>query len=103
MKTDQGGLRVAFRPRASRRLPRSARGSRRRSTSRQDLQQNNAVSGIVLIPIFYVLSLPAIEAVGAVTSVVSSALLLALMLVAKEPMFEGSCSAILQGVVGISS
>jgi hypothetical protein len=64
----------------------------------QGLQQSGAGSGIVLIPIFYVLSLPAIETAAAVTSVVSSAVLLALMLVrsSRVPRALLLC-AILQG------
>lgn len=47
----------------------------------QDLQRNAPDSGYVLIPIFSALALPGIDVAAAVTTVVGSALLIALLLV----------------------
>lgn len=70
----------------------------------QDLQRNAPDSGYVLIPIFSALALPGIDVAAAVTTVVGSALLIALLLVrsSRVPRALLLC-VILQGALVMAS
>ena len=70
----------------------------------QGLQRNSPDSGYILIPIFAVLTLPAINAVAAVSAGVGSALLIALLLVRSTRVPRGLLlCVILQGALTLAS